>query len=104
MKGTLQEAVKSNADLGGAYLGGADLGDADLGEWGALQDVLIVGCIGSRKAYTTIYKTNKGIFVQCGCFRGSLDEFIDKVKETHQGNNHERDYLAMVEFAKIKLQ
>lgn len=32
----------------------------------------------------------------------SLDEFATKVKETHRGNEHERDYLAMVEFAKIK--
>ena len=31
VKKTLEEAVKNNADLGGAYLGGADLGGAYLG-------------------------------------------------------------------------
>ena len=101
------------ADLGGAYLGGADLGDAnlrgaDLG--GAdLRDakikdkgILLIGNIGSRCDCTTIYNTDKGIYVKCGCFFGTIDEFVAKVKETHKGNEHERDYLAMVEFAKIK--
>jgi len=105
------------ADLCGAYLYGANLRganlcdaklfDADLWKWGKLsspQDVLIVGTIGSRNAYTTIYHTDKGVFVQCGCFKGTLDEFITKVKETHSGTKHERDYIALVEFAKIKFE
>ena len=93
------------ADLCGADLCGADLRGADLGDWGKLQlpsDILIVGTIGSRNDYTTIYHTDKGLFVQCGCFKGSLDEFEKNVKETHQGNQHERDYLALIQFAKIK--
>ena len=100
----LRGADLRGADLGDAYLEGADLGDADLRYWGKLQDISIIGPIGSRKSYTTCYKTDKGIFVQCGCFKGSLDEFVIRVKETHKGNTHERDYLAMVEFVKIKFQ
>jgi uncharacterized protein YjbI with pentapeptide repeats len=95
------------ADLGGADLGGADLGGAYFGNWGTLssvQDILIVGSIGSRNDYTTIYHTDKGVFVQCGCFRGTLDEFADKVKETHSDTKHERDYLALIEFAKVKFE
>ena len=95
IKDTLVEAVKR----------GANLRDADLGEWGKLQspsDILIVGAIGSRNGYTTIFRTDKGLFVQCGCFKGTLGEFEAKVKETHQGNNHEKDYLALIQFAKIK--
>ena len=115
IKDTLIEAVKRGAnlvnadlrgaDLGGANLRGANLGGANLGEWSKLQnpsDVLIVGLIGSRNDYTTIFHTDKGVFVSCGCFRGALDEFEAKVKETHQGNKHERDYLALIQFAKIK--
>ena len=107
-------ACLRGAYLRGAYLVGTDLGDnnlrgtnfrgVNLEDWGKLQDTLTISNIGSREGYTNIYKTDKGLYVQCGCFRGSLDEFVDKVKQTHQGNNHERDYLAMVEFAKIKLQ
>ena len=141
IKKTLEEAVKSGANLGGANLGGAnlgyanlrganlrgadlrgaDLGDANLGdanlggadlrgadlgeEWGKLesaQDILVVGAIGSRDGYTTIYHTDKGVFVACGCFRGTLDEFAKKVEETHGDNEHARNYKALVEFAKIK--
>ena len=102
IKDTLVEAVKRGADLCGANLGGADL-DC----WGKLQstsDILIVGLIGSRNDNTTIFHTDKGIFVKCGCFKGTLEEFEAKVKETHQGNNHEKDYLALIQFAKIKFE
>ena len=102
IKDTLVEAVKQGAYLRGAYLGGADLG-----EWGKIQspsDILIVGAIGSRGCCTTIFHTGKGVFVQCGCFKGTLDEFEAKVKETHQGNKHEKDYLALIQFAKIKFE
>ena len=97
-------AYLGGADLEGAYLEGADLRGADLGGWGKLQDILIIGPLGSRKAYTICYKTEKGIYVQCGCFKGTIDEFVEKVKQKHQGNTHERDYLAMVEFVKVKFQ
>ena len=148
MKKTLEEAMKSGANLGGADLGGADLVDADLvdanlrganlrganlrgaylgganlvdanlrgadlgganlrEEWGKLEsvsDVMMVGPIGSRNGYTTIYHTDKGVFVTCGCFRGTLDEFAKKVEETDGDNNHARDYKALVEFVKVKFE
>ena len=96
-------AYLRDADLCGAYLGGADLRGADLcGAKIKDKGILLIGNIGSRCDYTTIYNTDKGIYVKCGCFFGTIDEFVAKVKETHKGNEHERDYLAMVEFAKIK--
>ena len=113
----LRGAYLRGADLGGAdlrgaylrgaYLGGADLGGAYLGEWGKLQkssDVLIVGVIGSRNDCTTMFHTDKGVFVRCGCFRGTLEEFESKVKETHRGTKHEKNYLALIQFAKIKFE
>ena len=117
VKDTLVEAVNRGADLcgadlGGAYLCGANLRGAnlrgvylgDLGKIKSPSDILIVGTIGSRDGYTTIFHTDKDIFVQCGCFKGTLDEFEEKVKETHQGNKHERDYLALIEFVKVKFE
>ena len=103
----LRGANLRGADLCGADLRFANLRGADLRDWGKLssaQDILIVGAIGSRDAYTTIFHTDKGVFVQCGCFRGTLDEFVAKVKETHSGTKYERDYLALVEFAKVKFE
>jgi hypothetical protein len=99
----LRGADLGGADLGGAYLRGAYLGE----EWGKLNsnnDVFIAGPLGSRNDYITFFHTDKGIFVRCGCFRGTLDEFVAKVKETHNYNEHARNYLAIVEFVKQKYQ
>ena len=118
VKDILQEAVRSGADLYGANLRGAnlygadlygaDLRGADLGEeWGKLEkntDIFIAGPLGSRSGYTTFFHTDKGIFVRCGCFRGTLNEFVAKVKYTHNDNEHARNYLAIVEFVKQKYQ
>ena len=93
------------ARLVGANLEGASLRGANLGELGVIQgadDILIVGPIGSRNDYTTIYHTDKGLLVRCGCFRGTIDEFADKVQETHGGNKHGKSYKALIDFAKLK--
>ena len=93
------------ADLRGADLEGANLRGANLrgaGKLSTSEDILLVGNIGSRLGFTTIYNTDKGIYVQCGCFFGTIDEFVVKVEETHKGTRHERDYKALVEFAKVK--
>lgn len=50
----------------------------------------------------TIFHTDKGLFVQCGCFKGTIAEFEAKVKETHGDNNHAKDYMNLIEFAKKK--
>lgn len=92
------------ADLRCADISGAHFENACLEDWGTLQDMLIIGCIGSRNDYTIAYKTDKGIFIQCGCFEGTMEEFKVRVKETRLGTDHERNYLAMVEFIKIKFQ
>ena len=101
----LRGAYLRGAYLRGANLVGADLGGANLVGAGKLSkpdDILIVGNIGSRFGYTTIYNTDNGIKVQCGCFFGNMDEFAKKVEETHKGTRHERDYKALIEFAKVK--
>ena len=51
-----------------------------------------------------MYHTDKGVFVMCGCFRGTLDEFAKKVEQTHGENKHARDYKALIEFAKVKFE
>ena len=125
IKDTIEEAVEHGANLCGANLRGADLGDADLGganlrgadlrgadlggadlggagKINSVGDILIVGPLGSRSAYTQIYRTDQGVYVKCGCFFGTIDEFAEKVKKTHAGNMYERDYKALMELAKVK--
>ena len=101
----LRGADLSYANLGGAYLGGAYLGGAYLGGAGKIskaEDILIVGNIGSRLGYTHIYNTDNGIFVKCGCFFGAIEEFAEKVKQTHGNNKHAKAYAALIDFAKAK--
>ena len=123
IKDTIIEAVKRGADLGGADLGGADLRGADLrgadlggaylggaylggaylggaGKINSIDDILIVGPLGYRSAYTHIYRTDKGVYVKCGCFFGTIEEFAKKVHETHVDNKYERDYIALIDYAK----
>ena len=104
IKDTLIEALKYDANLRGADLRGADLRGADGNVVGKIEDWMSHDNIGSRKSRTLFFKTDKGVFVQCGCFFGDLEKFVEKVKETHQGNKHERDYLALVEFIKVRFE
>ena len=81
------------ANLSGANLSGADLSRANL--YGA--DLVTVGWIGSRKAYTTYNATKDE--VRCGCFAGTMKEFKAKVKATDKaGSVHRIEYDAAIKF------
>ena len=52
-----------------------------------------------------IFRAKSGnICVSCGCFSGTLQEFESKVKETHGNNKFAKEYLALVEAAKIHFE
>ena len=62
---------------------------------------LTAGPIGSRNGITTFFRTKSlEIGVACGCFRGNIEAFAAKVKETHGDNEHAKRYMAAIEFAK----
>lgn len=64
-----------------------------------------VTAIGSRHGTTTFYITkDKGIFVACGCFNGSMAEFKLKVSERHSGTKYEAHYLKACELAELMLE
>ena len=68
------------------------------------NDYLCIGPIGSRNDYTTFYKTeNKDIWVRCGCFNNSIEEFEKRVKRVHKNTVYEKQYLEAVRYAKIVL-
>ena len=106
IKDTIIEAVKRGANLGGAnlrdaYLGGAYLRGANLRDAGkitSVDDILLIGSIGSRADYTHIYRTDKGVYVKCGCFFGTVDEFASKVKDTHGDNKYANQYFKVIDF------
>ena len=69
------------------------------------SDYIVIGPIGRRHDYTTFYKTKDlGIWVKCGCFNDSIDDFFEKVKETHGTSKYAKEYFVAIELAKVKLE
>ena len=61
----------------------------------------VQGPIGSRDGYVTFYRTKDDtVEVRCGCFSGSLQEFVNQVEETHGGSRYEKEYKLAAELAK----
>lgn len=68
------------------------------------SDCITIGAIGSRDDTTTFYRgTDGGIYVSCGCFSGTIDDFAAKVKQVHAGTKHEKTYLLAIELAKAQI-
>ena len=62
------------------------------------------GPAGSRNDTTTFYRNkNNGISVTCGCFNGSIEDFLAKVEITHGDNKHGQVYRAAAELAKLQI-
>ena len=60
------------------------------------------------KGFGTVFRTttffrckDDEIRVNCGCFNGTLDEFRDKVKETHKDNKYAKEYLLAIDMIKV---
>ena len=103
--------VYGNARIfGNAHIFGDPLvyGDAcmcDNAQVSSDADYICLKGFGSRNRNTTMFRTENGnICVSCGCFIGSLQEFENKVKETHGNNKFAKEYLALVEAAKIHFE
>jgi carbonic anhydrase/acetyltransferase-like protein (isoleucine patch superfamily) len=69
-------------------------------------DMLLIGPMGPRKAFTTFFiePKQKRIAVACGCWYGGIDEFTERVKETHGKNEHSHSYMAAITAAKAILK
>lgn len=69
------------------------------------SDCITIGAIGSRDDTTTFYRgEDGGIYVSCGCFNSSIDDFAAKVKQVHAGTKHEKTYLLAIELAKAQME
>ena len=69
------------------------------------EHYLVMGPIGSRNAFTTFFRTkDRKIKVVCGCFFGTIDEFLAKVKQTHGNSKHAKVYQVAVEVALSQLE
>lgn len=62
-------------------------------------------CFGSCNRHTHAYLTNENkVEITCGCFRGSIEEFEEKVEATHSGTVYEKEYKAIINVIKIKFE
>ena len=94
----LEKANLSGADLSGVNLVGANLsGFLLVGD----RPIFQIGPIGSRCDYLTGYLTDNGVMIQAGCFFGTLNEFNDKLSETHGNNIHGAEYRAAIELIRV---
>ena len=70
----------------------------------SIDSYITIGPIGSRDDYTTFYlDKNRNIWVKCGCFNDTIDKFKEEVLKVHKNNKYGKDYLAAIEFVKVKL-
>ena len=76
-------------------------GDAEINK---VTHVLTIGPIGSRNSTTTFFRTKENIIkVKCGCFYGTIDEFLAKVELIHRNNKHGQAYRIAAELAKAQI-
>ena len=67
-------------------------------------DYITIKGLGSKYRNTTIFRTKENIAVKCGCFYGTLAEFVDKVKETHGNSKFAKEYFALIDLVKIHFE
>lgn len=69
-----------------------------------INDYLCIAPIGSRNDATTFFKTkDNNIGVTCGCFTGTIDDFLEAVNETHGENKHAKAYKLACELARVQI-
>ena len=111
--GTALHRIKALKDFGNVKkgeLGGYVESEHNLSQEGNCwvcgnADYITIKGLGSVCRNTTIFRTKgKNIAVKCGCFYGTLAEFVDKVKETHGNSKFAKEYLALIDLVKIHFE
>ena len=68
------------------------------------NDILCIAPIGSRNNTTTFFKTkDNNIGVNCGCFTGTIDDFLEAVNKTHGENKHAKAYKLACGLARVQI-
>ena len=95
----LRYADLSFANLRSADLSYADLRSANLSYAETDKRYIQIGCIGSSKRVTTYCFEDDKI--TCGCFTGTLKEFEAECKKTHKDNKqYLNEYLGAIKYIK----
>ena len=83
-----------------AEKGSANLRGADLGEKGKIlpNGYFTAGQLGSRNDMLKAFHTDKGVWIETGCFFDSLEKFREAVTKTHGDSNYAFEYLGICNF------
>ncbi len=83
--------VRGNAQVSGSAEIGSD------------ADYICLQGFGPQNQHTTMFRCKDGtVFVVCGCFEGTLDEFAAWAKQPHGDNNkYGKEYELCVELARV---
>ena len=66
------------------------------------MDYTYIHGFGSEQRTTTFYRQKDGtVGVKCGCFTGNLQEFREKVKETHRNSKYAEEYLMIADLMEL---
>ena len=88
--------VIDKSNIKGLYIGS----DSRIGKYGVLtsnKDLMNIHGLGSRFDTTTFYRGKENtIYVMCGCFNGTLEDFEKRVESTH-GDNKFAEIINLVE-------
>ena len=94
--------VSGNAEVSGNAKVSGNARVSGNAEVSNTRHYFVQGPIGSRDGFVTFYRTKDDmVAVKCGCFLGSLQEFVNQVEKTHKGNKYEKEYKLAAELAKV---
>lgn len=97
--------VRDNAWVGGNACVGGNARACGNAEIFSTSHILTIGAIGSRNDFTTFYRDKYNqISVNCGCFTGKIEEFLEAVTQTHGNSKHAQVYRAAAEVAKLQIE
>jgi len=99
---TLHRVQYENGEIGGWVEKESNLSQSGNAWVSGNADWMLVGPIGSRDGFTTIFREKSRIAVSCGCFYGSMDDFAKQVDETQRDNEHGKAYKSMIDMARIR--
>lgn len=65
----------------------------------------MLSIFGSIGRTTTAFREKENrVKIKCGCFSGSVEEFWEKVEETHGDSKFGKEYKAIIEVIKVKFE
>ena len=89
---------------GCSFSEGCSFGEGCECEFGKFQKMLSAGGFGREGRTTYFFRCTDGIYVRCGCFAGTLDEWAERVQKTHRDSVYGRGYLALIPAVKIMME